>query len=222
MESTSRRPELFEYPYPRSLVLPEIQDKDHAWARANPETWMYYVDPKVDKSALQHANVMGGRLADDKGGFADYWLNPEFVPTPEYAGVELTTEFEQVLWRTNSGFNNIGNLIEAFSRSRLTVVLPVDDPEGLRGWPLRREGDSWWLDVYTSAGKLPRDVNPWLRREVSGTDVLEQVCPVEQTKVNINPDSEPGVTLFGEDLAHWWAEWREAERRYRAEQSGEQ
>ncbi|QIS18258.1 hypothetical protein [Nocardia terpenica] len=203
-------------------MLPEIQDKDYAWARANPETWMYYVDPKVDKSALQHANVMGGRLADDKGGFADYWLNPEFVPTPEYAGVELTTEFEQVLWRTNSGFNSISKLIEAFSRSRLTVVLPVDDPEGLRGWPLRREGDWWWLDVYTSAGRLPRDVNPWLRREVSGTDVLEQVCPVEQTKVHIDPDSELELALFGEDLMHWWAEWCEAERRYRAEQSGEQ
>ncbi|MFI5780498.1 hypothetical protein [Nocardia sp. NPDC051570] len=203
----------FDFPYPRDLVLPQVKEADFVWARENPDKWMYYVDPSADKSALTNANVIGGRLANGEGEFVDRWINPEFVPTPQYAGVEFANEFELVMWRTNSGFTNIGRFLDALARSRLTIVLRADDPDGQRGWPFRPDGDQLWLDVYTSAGMLPRDTNPWLRRDISGRDVLEQVSPMDRVHVFFNPpDKEPGLTLVGEDLTYWWRQRQEGIR----------
>ncbi|MET8871025.1 hypothetical protein [Nocardia sp. NPDC004604] len=192
-------------------VLPEPTDADFAWAHANPGKWKHFVDPRADKSAIQQTNVIGGWLADDKGGFAEIWLNPNFIPTPQYARRDITNEFELVMWRVEYGFNNIGRFIDAFSRSELIVVLPTDDPDGQRGLPLHAVGESMLLEVHTSAGMLPSDVNPWLRRTVPGREVLEQVCTQERTVVIVNPESFPNMELRGSDLADWWHEWTAAE-----------
>ncbi|MFI6777015.1 hypothetical protein [Nocardia sp. NPDC050412] len=200
-----------DYPGDKTLVLPEPTDTHFAWARANPGKWKHFVDPRADKSAIQQTNVIGGWLADDKGGFAEIWLNPDFIPTPQYARRDIANEFELVMWRVEYGFNNIGRFIDAFSRSELIVVLPTDDPDGQRGLPLHAVRDAMLLDVHTSAGMLLSDVNPWLRRTVSGREVLEQVCTQERTWVIVNPDSFPNMELRGSDLADWWQEWTVAE-----------
>ncbi|MBF6062797.1 hypothetical protein IU500_13550 [Nocardia terpenica] len=202
-----------DYPGAYMPVLPEPADEDFVWARANPGKWQYFTDPRADKSALQQANVIGGWLADDKGGFAERWLNPEFVPTPQYARRDLASEFELVIWRLEYGFNNIGRFVDALSRSELHLVLPEDDPQGQRGWPLLYRGEDTVLEVYTSVGRLPKDVNPWLRRTVSGMDVLEQVCPLAGSWVLFNPGSGHSyIEMPGSQLAAWWREWCEAER----------
>jgi hypothetical protein len=200
-----------DYPCDNTRVLPEPTDADFSWARANPGKWRHFVDPRADKSAIQQTNVIGGWLADDKGRFAELWLNPDFIPTPQYARREIANEFELVMWRVDYGFNNIGRFVDAFSRSELIVVLPTDDPEGKRGLPLHNERETMVLEVYTSAGMLPNDVNPWLRRTVSGREVLEQVCPQERTWVLINRWSDPYIELRGSHLADWWHEWTAAE-----------
>ncbi|ATL66219.1 hypothetical protein [Nocardia terpenica] len=202
-----------DYPCADAQVLPEPDDEDFAWARANPGQWQYFTDPRADKSALQQDNVVGGWQADDKGGFAERWLNPEFVPTPQYARRDLTSALELVIWRVDFGFNNIGQFIDAFSRSELHIVLPEHDPQGQQGWPLIYRDDQSAVEVYTSVGKLPPDVNPWLRRTVSGRDVLEQVCPRAGSWVLLNPDGESSYAeLRGSQLISWWDEWRVAEQ----------
>ncbi|MEV2226302.1 hypothetical protein AB0E01_41560 [Nocardia vinacea] len=200
-----------DYPCDNTQVLPEPTAADFVWAHANPGKWQHFVDPTADKSAIQQTNVIGGWLADDKGGFAETWLNPDFSPTPQYARRDIANEFELVMWRVEYGFNNIGRFIDAFSRSELIVVLPTDDPDVQRGLPLRAVREAMLLDVHTSAGMLPSDVNPWLRRTVSGREVLEQVCTQERTWVIVNPDGFPNMELRGSDLANWWQEWTAAE-----------
>jgi hypothetical protein len=215
----------FMEPHLRRRILPEPTDSDYAWARANPGKWKYLTDPRADKSAIRKENVLGGWLADDNGGIAEHWVNPEFVPLPQSVEVELANEFELVLWRATWGFNTIAWLIEAFSRSEFTVILAADDPQGQRGWPFRvlntmtSSSPMMMLDIYTSPGRLPKDVNPWLRRVVSGRELLEQVCPQESVWLSFNPvpslssaDDFLSPTIPGSDLTDWWREWSDAER----------
>ncbi|MBF6332789.1 hypothetical protein [Nocardia transvalensis] len=202
-----------DYPHAGVPVLPEPKEEDFAWARANPGERRYFVDPRADKSALRETNVIGGWFVDDNGGI-ESWLNPDFVPTPQYAQRDIASELELVIWRLEYGFNNIGRFIDAFSRSELIMVLPADDALGQRGWPLRYSpsGDDRALEVYTSAGMLPKDVNPWLRRTVSGRTVLEQVCPQERMDILLNPEAERFTLVRGSQLLDWWHEWAELQR----------
>jgi hypothetical protein len=215
---------VFDIPIPlrRERVLPAPTDADFAWARANPGQWQHFVDPRADKSALEQANLMGGRLADDAGGFKELWLNPEFVPTRQSTDVDMVNEFELVLWRLIWGFNNLGQFVDALTRAEFIVLLPEDDPEGMRGWPFEFSGSEKFLSVYTSAGRLPKDVNPWLRRAVSGRDILEQVCPQESVWVTFCSDADDELNFPGADLLRWQREWAEHERsRLAAELGGE-
>ncbi|QIS18817.1 hypothetical protein [Nocardia terpenica] len=198
---------IFDHPWPPERVLPEPTAREREWARAHPGRWLYFVDPTVDRRDLARANVIGGRLADAAGGFAAFWLNPEFVPTARYAGAELTNEVERVLWRVNAGLDPIGRFVETFGRSVVLVVQTPDDALVQRVWPLRPEGDRRVLHVFTSPGKVPAGVDPALLREVSGLDVLDQVCPHAGIRVHINMGGVPDVRVEGSDLARWWGEW---------------
>ncbi|MEG8182901.1 hypothetical protein GZH49_31020 [Nocardia terpenica] len=198
---------IFDHPCPPERVLPEPTARDREWAGAHPGRWLYFVDPTVDRWELARATVIGGRLADAVGGFAAFWLNPEFVPTARYAGAELTNEVEWVLWRVNSGLDPIGRFVETFGRSVVLVVQTPDDALVQRVWPLRPEGDRRVLHVFTSPGKVPAGVDPALLREVSGLDVLEQVCPHAGIRVHVNMGGVPDVRVDGSDLARWWGEW---------------
>lgn len=197
-----------DYPGSDMRVLREPGAADVAWAQDNPGTWRYFVDPTVDQSTASEVNITGGWQAESGGGIRK-WLNPNFIPSSEFAGRDIVTEFELVSWRLDYGFNNIGHFIDAFSRTELIIVLTEDDPAGERGWPLRYgRDDKVGVDVYTSEARLPNDLNPWLRRKVSGLTILEEVCPQEGMSVLINPESTPFYELRGTAMLGWWDELR--------------
>ncbi|MBL1072865.1 hypothetical protein JK358_00485 [Nocardia sp. 2] len=192
-------------------VLPKPEASTYEWAAANPGRWEYFVDPTVDESKLGKANVIGGWRAGEAGDIAETWLNPEFVPTRAYSKRDITTGFELTIWRLDYGFANLGQFMDSFLRSELIIVLPEDDPTGARGWPLKHVPTSTAVVVYTSAGHLPPDTNPWLRRTVSGREVLEQVC-AQGWDLLINLYTRDGYELRSEHLADWWEQYREAQR----------
>lgn len=196
----------------KAQILPEPGEKEFAWARANPGEWKYYADPRVAPESFQRRNMIGGRRAGEDGGFAEIWLNPAFVPTEGYSGWEFANEFEVVVWRLTFGFNTVGHFIDAFSRSEFILLRSADDPAAEQQWPLVRNrlGDLN-LTIYSSAAKLPADTNPMLRRVVSGLDVLEQVCPMEDAWVLINVHAAPYQELSGANLLRWWREWQAAQ-----------
>ncbi len=190
--------------------VPEPTDADREWARANPGKWRYYLDPAVEESQARWPfNFMCGWPVNDSGEIGPMWLNPDFVPVPETADMELTSEFELVLWRTMRGFTAFGPFIDLFSRHRFLTLLPDDDPSGQRGWPVREERYGPEMTVYTSPAQLPKDVNPWLRREVSGRELIEQVCPREGIRLNVNPGGQSMMSIPGEDLVDLWRQWLE-------------
>src|SRR5262249_13153236 len=85
--------------------LPAPTSADHDWARDNPGKWRYFVDPEVDpETSRWPEDCMSGWGSDDLGNLTQVWLNPDFEPSPETAQMDLTTEFELVLWRTTRGF----------------------------------------------------------------------------------------------------------------------
>ncbi len=204
-----------DYPGPRQQILPDPEESSFAWARENPGKWRYFVDPTADKTALTERNTIGGWHADESGGIQP-WLNPAFTPSSEYAQREIASFLDLAVWRVDYGFCELGHFIEVFSRSELNFALLDDDPEGRRGWPF----DSYFaehtgekvLHVYTSAARLGPNVNPWLRRTVSGRVILEEVCTLERSVVTVDGDTAYGMQLQGAWLARWWRQWQDAER----------
>jgi hypothetical protein len=190
-------------------VLPQPNDADIAWARSNPGDTRHFVDPTADKSSLTEANVIGSWHAEADGRIQQ-WLNPNFVPTPIYAMRDIATEFELVLWRVEYGFNSIGHLIDGFARAEFIIILSADDPAGERGWPLLHgRGDAVGIALYTSEGWLPGDVNPWLRRKVSGRVVLTELCGDEHMTVVFNRNMDGCFELRGTRMLGWWRDWQQ-------------
>ncbi|MQY25000.1 hypothetical protein [Nocardia aurantia] len=194
--------------------LPAPTDADSVWARAHPGEWRYYVDPGADDSAVQNSNILGGRLADDEGGFSEVWLNPAFTPLPKSLRRDyFETPLELVLWRFVSGFGTVRSFITAFGNGEVIMVLREDDPLG-REWPLRRFSDgSRVLRVFTASKRLPADINPWLRRSISGREVQEQICTLPGVDVLFEfGNGRDMIIMRGWELAEWW-DLAEAERR---------
>ncbi|WP_147404154.1 hypothetical protein [Nocardia panacis] len=203
-----------DYAQPPHEVLPEPGESAFAWARAHPGEWQYLVDPRSDRSKRTNANIMGGRRADDNGGFDEVWLNPEFVPTAEWVGKTLSNGFETVMWMAEVGFASVGQFIDAFAQNEFIVVMPADDPNGQRGLPVLRRGDQdpeGFVEVYSSSAVLPRNTNPWLRHPISGRSLINYLEGNPRRWVTLNPYSKGGVymALMGCDVARWWREWTE-------------
>ncbi|MDR7172883.1 hypothetical protein J2W56_006649 [Nocardia kruczakiae] len=186
--------------------LPEPTAAERDWARANPGKWKYFADPAIGPAAATWpTNIMSGWGADENGELSQTWLNPDFVPAPETAEIEFANELELVLWRTARGFSAFGPFIDVLSRSQLLTIVAEDDSAALAGEPPLTQTTSQ-LVVYTSPARLPNDVNPWLRREVSGRDILEHACSQPGFALNIHSGSE-SPTIPSEDLADLWRQW---------------
>lgn len=191
--------------------LPEVTDEDVEWSRGNPEQWRYFIDPHVDPDQAEPHNLRGGRQADGNGGFSHWWVNPDFVPTREFAGIELTTDLDVALYRLLAGYSDIGTFVTALGQAELYVVRPVADPGG-RDWPTySADGHDTVLDVYTSPKFLPPEVNPERSSRVDGGHVAVNLCSRGDVVITFNPESALTVQLPGNDLFFWSCELVRAE-----------
>ncbi|RJO71462.1 hypothetical protein D5S18_25185 [Nocardia panacis] len=212
LEDMAHELHVADYAKPKDQVLPKPDDGDFAWARAHPGEWQYLVDPRSDRSKRTNANIMGGRRADQNGGFDEVWLNPEFLPTSEWVGKTLSNGFETVLWLAEMGFASVGQFIDAFAHNEFIIVMPADDPNGQRGWPVHYQGDQdqeGFLEVYSSSAVLRKNTNPWLRHPISGRSLISYLEANPQRWVTVNPYSKGGMylALNGGEVARWWREW---------------
>lgn len=189
-------------------VMPPLTDADREWARANPGKFRYYTETgmKPGEARWPHDYVCGWG-SDENGEINRAWLNPDYVPSPEYAFQPLTNEFELVMWRTIRGHQTFERFIELFSRQQFITILPEDDPNGERGWPIEMWNGKPEIRVFSSAAQLRKDVNPWLRREISGMQLLEDICPRPGMSVVVNPGEAAVMTIPGTDLLDLWRQW---------------
>lgn len=195
--------------------LPPVSEQDRANARSTPGAWFYYLDPAVSKDGPIHPeNVMSGRKADDAGNVTDeIWVNTDFVPRPETAGMQFANAFELIFWRTLEGYCPAAHFVDGLSTAELITVATPEQPGMV---PLHYENDGERvLRAYTSAQFLPKDVSPWLRVPISGKYILEEICPVENSIIHFNPDGGPSFGLTGALIASLWKEYEifEAQRR---------
>lgn len=191
-------------------VLPAVTDDDRQWARANPGKFQYYVDPDAGRNGKPRwpEDYRCGWGSDQHGQITRAWVNPDYVPGPTNADMPLTNEFELVWWRVAHGHITFERFIELFSSHRFIMLLPEDDPTGARGWPTQMWHGKPEATLYSSAAQLPNDVNPWLRREITGVQVLQELCPKEGMGIHINP-GKAGVayTIPGTDFLDLWRQW---------------
>lgn len=192
--------------------LPEPDEGDIEWSRHNADDWRYFTDPHVDQTQIQRHNIQGGMKADGKGGFSDWWVNPDFTPTSEYiGGMNLTTDIDLALYRLLMGYRDIGDFVKVLGDCTLHIVLSPSDPEG-KQWPTYpMDGYDHVLDVYTSPAFLPPDANPWLRKQIDGGQVALNISSREGTLIRFNPGTRLSGNLPGNDLLFWTCELAQAE-----------
>ncbi|WP_157574076.1 hypothetical protein [Nocardia jejuensis] len=191
--------------------LPEPAPEDIEWSRHNRDDWRYFTDPHVDRTQIQRHNLQGGMKADGRGGFSEWWVNPDFTPTREYIGLDLTTEIDLALYRLLMGYRDIGEFMKVLADSTLHIVLSPSDPEG-KQWPTYSlDGYDHVLDVYTSPAFLPPDANPWLRKQIDGGQVALNLSSREGTLIRFNPGTRLSGRLPGNDLLFWTCELAQAE-----------
>jgi len=209
-------PELHIFDYLWRSPLPPATDQNTASAGRSPGGWQYYTDPTVPREQLSWASVLGGRAVDNEGNFTgETWVNPDFRPTPQAAGMEFASPFELIFWRTLEGYANIEQFIAGLRNAEL---LTIGAPDNSSPYVLHDDGEGKRdLRVYTSAKFLPRDANPWLRQTITGARILEEICAQEDTVIHFNPDGGPSVGLSGENLSAWWAEWTRVDAELKAE-----
>ncbi|MEV5651607.1 hypothetical protein AB0L57_25435 [Nocardia sp. NPDC052254] len=180
--------------------VPAPTSDDHDWARANPGTWRYFVDPHVDpETSRWPQDCMSGWGSDDYGQLTRVWLNPDFEPSPGTAHMPLTTEFELVLWRTARGFVDFETFIGTFADSWFLVAAAPD------GVPTETRDGVVFLIIYSSSAQLGEDMDPSRFRRVSGRELLVDVLPGKDFVVNINVRN--GVLFPAGGLVDLWRQW---------------
>jgi ADP-ribosylglycohydrolase len=178
----SRRPEVFRRV---SVPLPEITESAREYARSHPDSWMYYRDSTLPAEApMIQENVIGGRHIDESGEFDGIWVNPAFLPQPDFAKVDFQSYFDLHVWRLLRGFLSVGEFVVQWDRC--TVLVEVEPAGGHDFRIVPRESGPPVLSIYTSAQFVPDGVSV---REVGGAQFIG-LCGSREITLDFNPGSE--------------------------------
>lgn len=194
--------------YVATVQLPPPDGAAAELARQNPNSYLNYRDPALPPQApTQPTDIVGGRRIDAAGRLTDeIWVNPDYRPQPATAGLRFDTEFELVLWRTTHGYNTIGQFIGALAGASLVAAGTRADPMPLDA-PAQADG-RWTVPVFTSPQFATEGTD--VRRVLTGAQLLHAVGRRPGALVRFNPGTAQAIDLTGENLAAWWAEYRQA------------
>lgn len=150
---------------------PEITPQMRANALANPNTWLYVIDPAFDADAdIPPWGVVGAYPVNARGEIdAAFRRNTEYRPSPvALRAPGPANDLEQALWRVRSGELDQSALPGAVLAATLLVYATSAQDSAVTGFPAPHGGVV--VPACTSAARVPAAWPGW--REVAGRDLV--------------------------------------------------
>ncbi|MGB3442932.1 MAG: type VII secretion system-associated protein [Actinophytocola sp.] len=153
---------------------PEITPRMRASAMANPNTWLYVIDPAFDAGAdVPPWGVVGAYRVDGGGGIdPEFRRNTEYRPSPTALRMPApASDLERLLQWITTGHREESELPGAVLGSRLLVYASGPDDHAVTAFPDRT--GRIMVPACTSAANVPAAWPGW--REVQGRDLAPRL-----------------------------------------------
>lgn len=153
---------------------PEITPRMRASAMANPNTWLYVIDPAFDADAdIPPWGVVGAYRVDADGEITpSFRRNTEYRPSPTALRMpDPASDLERLLQWITSGHREESELPAAVLASRLLVY--ARDPEDHEVTAFPDRSGRIMVPACTSVAHVPSAWPGW--REVPGRDLAAQL-----------------------------------------------
>ncbi len=149
---------------------PDITPRMRTSAMANPNTWLYVIDPAFDADAdIPPWGVVGAYRVDADGEIDPaFRRNTEYRPSPVALGMPApASDLERLLQWITSGHREEAELPGAVLRARLLIYSAGPDDREVTAFPDRT--GRVVVPACTSVAHVPSAWPGW--REVSGRDL---------------------------------------------------
>ncbi len=153
------------------VTPPEITHEMRANARANPNSWLYVIDPALDADAdVPPWGVVGAYPVDAAGEIdAAFRHNTAYRPSPTALRMPApASDLENTLQLIRSGHVAESTLPAAVLRAPLLVYAAAPEDRSITGFPAPR--GTVMVPACTSAACVPPAWPGW--REIAGHDLV--------------------------------------------------
>lgn len=150
---------------------PEITPHMRAHARANPNTWLYVIDPAFDADAdIPPHGVVGAYPVDERGEIrAAFRPNTAYRPSPTALRMpEPASDLERTLQLIRAGHTDEATLPAAVVRASLLLYASSPRDRSIIGFPSRQ--GTVMVPACTSVACVPSAWQGW--REVTGHELV--------------------------------------------------
>lgn len=161
-------------PDAEQVTPPEITPEMRASAMANPNTWLYVIDPAFDADAdIPPWGVVGAYPVNDQGEIDTMFRrNTEYRPSPTALRMpEPASELEQLLQLVRAGHRDQAELPPAVLRAKLLLYAASPDDRSVTGFPTGQ--GTVMVPVCTSVAHVPHAWPGW--RQILGRDLVPQL-----------------------------------------------
>jgi hypothetical protein len=154
-------------PDPEQVTPPEITPEMRASAMANPNTWLYVIDPAFDADAdIPPWGVVGAYPVDARGEIdANFRRNTEYRPSP---AALRPPDLERLLQLVQAGHRDQAELPAAVLAADLLLYAAGPDDRSVTGFPARQ--GTVMVPACTSVAHVPNAWPGW--REIKGRDLV--------------------------------------------------
>lgn len=149
---------------------PEITQEMRASAMANPNTWLYVIDPAFDADAdIPPWGVVGAYRVDDHGDIdRAFRRNTEYRPSPTALRMpEPVTALEELLQLVKAGHREQTEIPGAVMRAPLLLYAASPSDHSVTAFPTR--AGTVMVPVCTSVAHVPQAWPGW--RQITGRDL---------------------------------------------------
>lgn len=158
-------------PDPEQVTPPEITPEMRASAMANPNTWLYVIDPAFDADAeVPPWGVVGAYPVNDRGEIdTNFRRNTEYRPSPVALRLaDPATDLERLLQLVRAGHRDQAELPAAVLDANLLLYAAGPDDRSVTGFPAKQ--GTVMVPACTSVAHVPNAWPGW--REIRGRDLV--------------------------------------------------
>lgn len=145
---------------------PEITPDMRIGALANPNTWLYVIDPAFDPDDdVPPWGVVGAYAVDERGEInEDFHRNTRYQPSP----TARPNQLEDLLWQVKAGHRDQEELLPAVLDARLLLYAASALDTSVTGFPDRH--GTVMVPACTSPAHVPAGWPGW--RETTGRELI--------------------------------------------------